>query len=817
MVQNASSLQDDYYAQAQKKPEAPSVDTTGKTPIKLKIKAKKVDQSENIEEVSSSSSGVSPEIQEEIPRSARLIKREHPSTGLMHSIMRSNGLQKENIKDWIQKHKPAISFESAKPKVFENRPVMEVPRERPPRKKDHTPSTPPSTEGKRLRDNVTPIFQRDIGYTTPKRDGSTKHGKRFEWKDRYEKKWEKKWKTKEDVGFRRGTKIGWEKKEKSLEDIKQILVDRTGQTVAIGEMITVKEFSDKIGIPLPQIMAEMMRNGMLVSLNSPIDYETCYLIAESFGINVTKEISENVSVTDLMNRDITELLKEQDSSHLVERPPVISIMGHVDHGKTSILDYIRKTQIAQWEAWGITQSIWAYQVERNGRTITFLDTPWHEAFSIMRARGAKLTDIAVIVIAADEGMMPQTIESINHAKEAHVPIIVAMNKMDKPWANPDLIKWQLAEQGLQVEEWGGTTILVPVSAHTGLGIETLLDMILLSADMLELQANPDRWAVATVIEAHLDQKLGSVVNILVNTGKISRGDPVVVADASGRVRTLKDFRGKNIDVALPGMPAQITGLSSVVEGGDILQVMSSLEAAQARTREFSLAKNRKSIHSFEWASLSMLMTRLKSGALKQLKIVLKADSVWSLEALKSALVKLSTLETQVVFIHAAVWDVNQSDVMMAGSSQALLISYNVWVVPSAKSMLASSKIEHIDKKVIYHILEKVESIITGMIDIHYDATDIGVGQVKAIFYTWKNKSMMIVWLGITSGKIENKAKVRVIRGGEKVGSWEVVNLKVGPLDVHEVEAGEDCGINFKWDVTIEVDDILEFYKMVQRK
>lgn len=435
----------------------------------------------------------------------------------------------------------------------------------------------------------------------------------------------------------------------------------------------------------------------------------------------------------------------------------------------------------------------------------------------MRARGAKLTDIAVIVVAADEGMKPQTIESINHAKDAEVPIIVAINKMDKPGANIDLIKGQMAEQGLQPEDWGGNVVVCPVSAHTGLGMENLLEMILLQAEMLELKANPNRAAVATVVEAHLDQKLGSVATILINTGTLYKGDNIVCAGAYGKVRTLKDYKGKNIEEAGPGVPVQITGLSDVVAGGDILQAVSSPEMAATRAKDFALARNTKSIHAFEGASLAMLMGRLKSGALKQLKIVLKTDSGGSLEALKAALGKLSTSETQVTFIHSAVGDVNQSDVMMAGTSQALLIAYNVGVLPAAKSALSQSKIEFIDKKVIYHIIEKVESIITGMIDIRYEEQELGTSLVKAIFYTGKNHSMMIVGMGVTSGKIENRSKVRVIREGTKVGSGEVANLKQGPLDVNEVEEGNDCGINFKGDVTIVEGDVLEFYKMVQRK
>ncbi len=326
-------------------------------------------------------------------------------------------------------------------------------------------------------------------------------------------------------------------------------------------MISVKEFSDKLGVSVVKVIGELMKNGVLVTLNAPIDFDTCFLIGEAFQIKVTKEISENASVSDLMDGNIEDLIHEDDMSHFVTRSPIISVMGHVDHGKTSILDFIRKSSIASGEAGGITQKIGAYQVTKADKRITFLDTPGHEAFTIMRARGAKLTDIAVIVIAADEGMKPQSIESINHAKEAGVPIIVALNKMDKPGANVDMIKGQLAEQGLQPEDWGGTTVVVPVSAHTGFGMETLLDMILLQAELLDLKANPDRGAVATVIEAHMDAKLGSVATILINTGTIHKTDNIVCAGVSGRVRTLKDYKARNIESAGPGTPVQITGLS----------------------------------------------------------------------------------------------------------------------------------------------------------------------------------------------------------------------------------------------------------------
>lgn len=856
----SDTVQDDYYANISSNNSTSEAEKEGKKAIKIKKKpvikkaenpatdsdvtekkpkivAKKVTKSEekNLE----TPSVVTKKIAEKPQKKSEPKKDsgEHASQDLLRSVMSRQAKNTTNTEK--TESAPAISFAQATAfKPLENRPVMKTPEEerrearknrrknrgentnaqpnsqRPKNKNPNPQNAQNNNSEKRLRDDAKPMFQRDIGYSTPVRDGTAKKGKN---KKHYEDKNTRNVEL-DDGTFRRDKKINSKKKkEKSVEEISQVLTDKTGQEVSIPENISVKEFSDKIGIPVAKIIGGLMKNGVLVTLNASIDFDTSYLMGETFGIKIVREVSEDVSVSDLMEGDISSLLGEENPEDLERRPPIISVMGHVDHGKTSILDYIRKSSVASGEAGGITQKIGAYQVEKNGQKITFLDTPGHEAFTIMRARGAKLTDIAVIVVAADEGMKPQTIESISHAREAGVPIIVAANKMDKPGANLDLIRGQMAEQGLQPEDWGGDTVLVPVSAHTGLGMDNLLEMILLQAEVLELKANPNRPAIATVIEASLDPKLGSVATILVNAGQIHKGDNIVCAGASGKVRTLKDYNTKNIEVAGPSVPVQITGLSSVVEGGDILQVVSSAEIATSRAKEFALAKNSKSIHAFEGASLNMLMSRLKSGALKQLKIVLKTDSGGSLEALKAALSKLSTPETQVTFIHSAVGDVNQSDVMMAGTSQALLIAYNVSVISQAKSALSQSKIEFIDKKVIYHILEKVEAIITGMVDLKMEEQELGVAKVKAIFYTGKGNSMMIVGLGVEVGKVEPRAKVRVIRGDHKVGSGEVANLKKGPLDVNEALEGEECGINFKGDVKIEVGDTLEFYKMVQRK
>lgn len=558
-----------------------------------------------------------------------------------------------------------------------------------------------------------------------------------------------------------------------------------------------------------------MKNGIVVNINSQIDFDTCFLIAEGFNIKVKKAHSTDSNITDLMDGNIEALLAGDDPTEKVARPPIISVMGHVDHGKTSILDSIRKTNVASGEAGGITQKIGAYQINRNGREITFLDTPGHEAFALMRSRGAKLTDIIILAVAADEGLKPQTIESINLAKEAGVPVVVAINKMDKPGADPDAVKRALSEHELVPEDWGGDTICVPCSAKTGMGIDTLLDMVLLVADIKQLKANPNRLGIGTVIESHLDPGQGVIANILVNAGTFNRGDAVFCGSACGKIRTMKDSAGKNVSEATPSMPIQITGLDEVPEGGQIIQVFPTLEAAREKSQAFKLASSSKSVNKFEQASLMNLMGRLKTGTLQHLKIVLKADSNGSLEALKASLQKITAKDVAVKIIHSGIGAVNESDVLMAGTSAALLIAFNVPVVSNATDTLSKSKIEFITDKVIYRIIEKVESIATGMIDIKYDQVLVGEGKALKIFYT--AEKMQIVGLSVVSGNIQKGAQLKIIRHERVAGSGKVENLKEGVYEVNQVEEGKECGIQYKGDTRIEVGDALEFYMTVERK
>ncbi|MDD2907828.1 MAG: translation initiation factor IF-2 [Candidatus Gracilibacteria bacterium] len=619
----------------------------------------------------------------------------------------------------------------------------------------------------------------------------------------------------EDLTFTRSNKLQkLKKEEKKAEDIKQNLVERVGETILVGDFLSVKELSEKLGVILPKLIAEFMKNGMMVTINSKVDFETASIIGDAFGIKLERENSLGASVEDIVLGDISSFLTEDDQSKLIPRSPVVSIMGHVDHGKTSLLDYIRSAKIAAGEAGGITQSIGAYQVELPQGNITFLDTPGHEAFTVMRARGAKSTDIAILVVAADEGVKPQTIESISHAREANIPVIVAINKMDKVGANPDHVKGQLAEHGLLAEDWGGDVPMVPVSAHTGFGIDDLLEIILLVAEMKELKANPDRNGVATVIESHLDGNLGPVATVLINTGTINSGDNIVCQDSYGKVKILKNYQNTKVKFAKPGEPVLIVGLDRVVDGGDILQVVNTPDIAKSKAIEYKtlLEKQKKAGSS----GLELLMSKIKSGNLKQLKIILKADTNGSLEAIKNALVKLSTPETTVSIILSGVGSITEGDILMGKGSDAILVGFSVGVLPTAKSTLESAGVEYISSDIIYHITDKIEKIVTGMLDPKEVEVILGKAKVGGIFFT--DKKFMILGLVVQpENRIEANTMARVIRKKKMIGTGKIESLKQGTLEVKEVEGPTECGIKFVSNVEIENGDELEIYKIEIQK
>ncbi len=600
-----------------------------------------------------------------------------------------------------------------------------------------------------------------------------------------------------------------QKEEKSIDDIKQNLTERKGETVIIWEFLSLKELSEKIWVALPKLMGEFMKNGMMVNINSKIDFDSASIVAEAFEIKLDRDNSNWANVEDIVTWDISSFLADEDASKMVPRSPVISIMGHVDHWKTSLLDCIRKAKIASWEAGWITQSIWAYQVELDQGKITFLDTPWHEAFTIMRARWAKSTDIAILVVAADEWVKPQTIESINHAKEAGIPVIVAINKMDKEWANPDHVKGQLSEHGLTPEDWGGDTPMVPVSAQSGFWIDDLLEIILLVSEMQELKANPDRNWIATVIESHLDTNLGPVATVLINTWTVNSWDNIVCQDSYWKIKILRNFKSEKIKLAKPSEPVLIVWLDKVVWGWDILQVVNSADIAKEKALEYKmiLDKQKKA-----WASgLDLLMSKIRAWNLKQLKIILKSDTNWSLEAMKASLLKLSTEETTVSVIHGWVGPITEWDILMGQWSAAILVWFNVGVLPTAKSSLDSADVEYISSDIIYHVTERIEKIITWMLDPKEVEVILWRSKVWGIFFT--EKKFMILWLIVPDeATIENNTNVRVIRKKKMIWHGKIESLKQWMLEVKQVEWPVECWIKFVWTTAIEIGDELEIYK-----
>jgi translation initiation factor IF-2 len=602
---------------------------------------------------------------------------------------------------------------------------------------------------------------------------------------------------------------GNEKKKKDEEVVESSEVKKN--VLEIPEVITVKELAEKSGLKIALIIGQLMKNGILANINQQIDFETASIISQDLGLKL-KKVRSTANVEDIVSGNLEALLKEDDVDEKVDRPPIVCVMGHVDHGKTKILDAIRKANVIDTESGGITQHIGAYQVEKNDRKITFLDTPGHEAFTAMRARGAKVTDVAILVVAADEGVKPQTIEAIDHAKEAGVPIVVALNKIDKESANVDRVKGELAQYDLQPDDWGGKTVMVPVSAITGEGIDQLLEMVLLTADMEDLTADPTREAVGTVVEANLDLNLGSVATILVNTGTLSIMDNICVGAAYGRIKLMKDHTGKNVKKADPSMPVLIAGLSETPVSGDILQVCKTDK--EARSQALNVATIRKA-ESERGSVMTQIISQINAGELKTLKIVLKADTKGSLEAIKDSVAKIKSDTVAVKIIHSGVGNVSESDVMMASASQGLVMGFHVAVPAQVKKAAEREKTDVVLYTIIYDLLENIEKILTGMLEPEIVEVILGRAEVKQIFFTKKKE--MIVGCKVKNGKMVNKAKFRIFRGEEKVGEGEILSLQKGQEHSKEVMEGNDCGIKFKGNVPLEEGDILEPYTQEERQ
>ncbi|MBR6025338.1 MAG: translation initiation factor IF-2 [Firmicutes bacterium] len=580
-------------------------------------------------------------------------------------------------------------------------------------------------------------------------------------------------------------------------------------SVIIQVPITVAGFSEQIEKSSSEVIMALMKMGIMANINQNLDEETAVLLGMELGVNVAV-----AKVNEEQAEEGIDLSADRESD-MVTRPPVITVMGHVDHGKTSILDAIRKTNVTAGEAGGITQHIGASEVEINGQRIVFLDTPGHEAFTAMRARGAYVTDIAVLVVAADDSVKPQTIESISHAKAANVPIIVAINKMDKPGANPDIVKKDLADNGVLVEEWGGSTICVPVSAKTGEGIKQLLEMILLQAEMLELKANPNRLAQGTVIEAKLDKARGPVATLLVTRGTIQTGQSIVAGTASGRIRVMNNWKGETIKKAGPSRAVEITGLTEVPEAGDEFYAVKDDKTAREiaakrkeKLREEVLAKSSA-------VSLEKLFSQLEEGEVKELNLIIKADVQGSVGALEQSLEKLRNENAKVNIIHTGVGAINESDVMLAGTSNAVIIGFNVRPSAAVQAQADADGVEIRTYRIIYEIIDDIEAALKGMLNPTFKEVVLGSAEVRE---TFKVPGVgLIAGAYVTDGKITRTAKLRLVREGIVIHEGEVASLKRFKDDAKEVASGFECGIGIEKFNDIKVGDVIEAFEMQEVK
>ena len=588
------------------------------------------------------------------------------------------------------------------------------------------------------------------------------------------------------------------KKVEKVEEIK---------TIVIPEVITIKELADKMKLQPSAIVKKLFLQGTIVTINQEIDFEKAEEIAMEYDVLCEKEKKINV---------IEELLKEEeeDEKDMVPRPPVICVMGHVDHGKTSLLDAIRETNVTAKEAGGITQHIGAYVVEANGQKITFLDTPGHEAFTAMRMRGAQATDIAILVVAADDGVMPQTVEAINHAKAAGVEIIVAVNKIDKPSANVERVKQELSEYELIPEDWGGSTVFVPVSAHTKEGIPELLEMILLTAEVKELKANPNRKARGLVIEAQLDKGKGPVATVLVQKGTLHVGDSIAAGSCFGKVRAMMDDKGRRVKEAGPSTPVEILGLNDVPNAGEVfVSTVNEKEARNFAETFITEGKNKLIEDTKAKLSLDDLFSQIKAGNVKELPIIVKADVQGSVEAVKQSLVKLSNEEVVVKVIHGGVGTITESDVTLASASNAIIIGFNVRPDATAKSIADREKMDVRLYRVIYQAIEDVEAAMKGMLDPIFEEQVTGHAVVRQ---TFKASGVgTIAGSYVLDGKITRGCKARITRDGEQIFEGPLASLKRFKDDVKEVNAGYECGLVFEGFNDLKEDDMIEVYIMVE--
>lgn len=597
------------------------------------------------------------------------------------------------------------------------------------------------------------------------------------------------------------------KRETEFERLQRIQLEKARNAqlkVLIPDEITVGELAARLKQQAGKVIAKFMQMGEIHAINDVIDFDTAALLAEEFNAKVEHEV--HVTIEERL------FAQEEDAQEdLVERPPVVCVMGHVDHGKTSILDAIRKTNVTAGEAGGITQAIGAYQVKINDSKITFLDTPGHEAFTSMRARGANMTDIAILVVASDDGIMPQTIESINHAKAAEVKVIVAINKMDKPTANPERVKEGLTKYGLIPEDWGGDVACIPVSALTGMGINDLLERVALEAEVMELKANPNRRAKGAVVEARLDKGQGPIATILVQNGTLRIGDVIIAGTAVGRVRTMRSDKGVLINEAGPSTPVEITGLTAVPEAGDLFEAVADERLARELAEQRTAAAKEKQFSAFQKVTLDNLFTQMAQNDMKELAIVVKADVQGSAEAVKQSLEKISNEEVRVRVIHAGVGAISKSDVDLADASNAIIIGFNVRPDNVAKEEAAATKVEMRMYRVIYDAINDVTDAMKGMLAPKYREVALGELQVRQV-YKISNVGT-VAGCRVTDGKITRDSKVRVVRDGIVLAEDEIASLKRFKDDAKEVAEGYECGVTLAKFADVKEGDVYEAFKM----
>ena len=601
----------------------------------------------------------------------------------------------------------------------------------------------------------------------------------------------------EEVSF------GSRKSVKKKKEVVKTVAPSITHAILTAKEITVKDFSEKIGKPVTEIVKKLIMLGIMASINSNIDYETAELIASDFGVTLELKIDKSYE-----EKLIETAEAQDDEKDLVKRPPIVAVMGHVDHGKTSLLDAFRQTNVVAGEAGGITQSIGAYQISFNGEKITFIDTPGHAAFTQMRARGAQATDIAILVVAADDGVMPQTVEAINHIKAAGVPIIVAINKMDKPEANPDRIKQQLAENNILPEEWGGDAICVPISAKTGMGLDDLKQTILLVSEMLDLKANPKKMASGVVIEAELDKNRGPVASIIVQNGTLNVGDSIMSGLTYGKIRAMFNDKGKPIKAAGPSTPVEILGLNDVPSSGDHVYEVDNSMSKQVIQERIDKIKKERAAHS-SGVTLDNFMNRVQEGNLKNLNIIIKADTMGSVEALKAALLAIRNEEAKVNIVHSGAGAVTESDVDLAQTTGSIIICFNQKPVAKAKALADTLKVQIKEYKIIYEVVDEITAAINGMLSVKYQEVYIGFAEIRMVFKL--STAGKVAGCYIKDGKATRNAIAIVKRGEEEIGKTTVESLKIVKDEKSEVVKGFECGIKLKDNIDFKEGDIIEFY------